>query len=72
MIKKRALSDGESPEKGIVALCGDRGCCPEIDFTFPGKVILRDDLGGRVKLTMEQWEDLKARFATAKRPTRRK
>lgn len=71
MIKKRALSDGESPEKGIVALCGDRGCCPEIDFTFPGKVILRDDRGGRVKLTMEQWEDLKTRFATAKRPTRR-
>lgn len=72
MIKKRALSVGESPEKGIVALCGDKGCCPEVDFTFPGKVILRDDLGGRVKLTMEQWDDLKARFATVQKPTQRK
>lgn len=63
MIKKRPLSDGESPEKGVVVLCGERGCCPEVDFTFFGKVILRDDLGGRVKLTLEQWEDLKERFS---------
>lgn len=72
MIKKRPLSDGESSEKGIVVLCGERDCCPEVDFTFPGKVILRDDLGGRVKFTTEQWEDLKARFATVQKPTRRK
>jgi len=71
MIKKRPMSEDESPEKGIVALCGERGCCPEVDFTFPGKVILRDDLGGRVKLTLEQWEDLKARFVTAPKLTRR-
>lgn len=72
MVKKRSLSDGESPEKGVVALCGEHGCCPEVDFTFSGKVILRDDLGGRVKLTLEQWEDLKARFATVQKPARSK
>lgn len=71
MVKKRPLSDGESLEKGIVALCGERGCCPLVNFMNPNKVVLTDDLGGRVQLTRAQWEDLKARFATASRPTRR-
>lgn len=72
MVKKRTLSDCKSSENGVVALCGERGCCPEVDFTFPGKVILRDDLGGRVKLTLEQWEDLKERFATRPAQVRQK
>jgi hypothetical protein len=61
MLKKRASGDIET---GVVALCGERGCCPVVDFTFPGKVILRDDLGGRVQLTREQWADLKDKFAS--------
>lgn len=72
MVKKRVLFEGESPEKGVVALCGERGCCPEVDFTFPGRVILRDDIGGRVKLTLEQWEDLREKFATPPAQARRK
>lgn len=68
MIKKRELSPGESSEKGLVALCGDRGCCPTLDFSNPNKVILRDDIGGRVSLTREQWEDLKERFAAPAPP----
>jgi len=52
-------------EKGIVKLCGVQGCCPTIDFTDPQKVVLKDDFGGHVQLTQVQWQDLKARFASA-------
>lgn len=52
-----------TPEKGIVKLCGVQGCCPTIDFTDPQKVVLRDDFGGQVQLTHNQWQYLKARFA---------
>lgn len=63
MVKKRVLSEGESLEKGIVALCGERGHCPVIDFTNPNKVVMKDGLGGRFQITREQWEDMKERFS---------
>ncbi|MFZ3073912.1 MAG: hypothetical protein WA093_02150 [Minisyncoccales bacterium] len=50
-------------EKGTVKLCGVNGCCPTIDFANPLKVTLRDDFGGMVRLTRDQWQDLKAKFA---------
>ena len=50
-------------EKGVVQLCGVLGCCPTVDFTDPTKIILKDDFGGQVQLTREQWVDLKTRFA---------
>jgi len=50
-------------EVGMVKLCGLRGCCPTVDFTDPEKVILADDLGGKVQLTRAEWTDLKTRFA---------
>jgi len=52
-----------TPEKGIVKLCGTQGCCPTVDFTNPQEVVLKDDFGGQVKLTSEQWQDLKTRFS---------
>lgn len=54
----------QTPEKGTVKLCGVQGCCPTVDFTDSQKVVLRDDFGGQVQLTREQWQDLKARFAS--------
>lgn len=53
-----------TPEKGTVKLCGVQGCCPSVDFTDPQKVVLKDDFGGQVQLTRDQWQDLKARFAS--------
>jgi len=52
-----------TPEMGMVKLCGVQGCCPTVDFTNPGKVVLADDFGGKVQLTREQWTELKTRFA---------
>lgn len=52
-----------TPEMGTVKLCGVQGCCPTVDFTDPEKVILVDDLGGKVQLTREQWTELKTRFS---------
>ena len=52
------------PEKGTIKLCGVHGCCPTIDFTNPEKILLKDDFGGQVQLTSEQWKDLKEKFAS--------
>ncbi|MBI2086559.1 MAG: hypothetical protein HYT69_00045 [Candidatus Zambryskibacteria bacterium] len=47
---------------GKILLCGVQGCCPSIDFTDSNAVVLKDDFGGQVQLTREQWADLKAKF----------
>ncbi len=52
------------PEVGTVKLCGVQGCCPTIDFTDPQKIVLKDDFGGQVQLTQDQWVDLKAKFGS--------
>lgn len=57
----KVLKDTEE-EEGIVTLCAIRGCCPTIDFTNPNIVIIRDDLGGLVKLTRVEWAELKTKF----------
>ncbi len=54
----------QTHEKGIVKLCGTQGCCPTVDFTDSQQVVLRDDFGGQVQLTREQWQDLKVKFAS--------
>lgn len=51
-------------EKGTVRLCGTQGCCPTIDFSDSEKVVLRDDFGGKVQLTREQWTELKTKFTS--------
>lgn len=51
-------------EKGVVALCAVQGCCPTVDFTNPQKVVLKDDHGGQVQLSRDEWEDLKTKFAS--------
>lgn len=57
------------PEQGKVKLCGVQGCCPEVDFTNPEQVVLRDDFGGSVQLTRDQWSDLKTKFAVDQTPS---
>jgi len=51
-------------EKGVVSLCGTQGCCPTVDFTNSEKIVLKDDFGGQVQLTRNQWQNLKDRFAS--------
>ena len=51
-------------EQGTIMLCGVQGCCPTINFTDPQKIVLKDDFGGQVQLTREQWQDLKVKFAS--------
>ena len=42
-----------------VRSCGVQGCCPTIDFTDPQNIILKDDFGGKICLTKDQWEWLR-------------
>ncbi len=49
-------------EKGVVTLCATQGCCPTVDFTNPDEIVLRDDHGGKVKLTRAEWAELKQTF----------
>lgn len=56
------MSKSVTPEQGRIALCGVQGCCPTVDFTEPTTVFIRDDFGGKVQLTREQWQDLKNKF----------
>jgi hypothetical protein len=58
------MTPQRTPEMGTVKLCGVQGCCPTIDFTDSENVVLKDDFGGTVKLTREQWAELKTRFAS--------
>lgn len=53
-----------TPEQGRVQLCGVKNCCPSVDFTDPKQVVLKDDFNGRIQLTLEQWQDLKTKFAS--------
>lgn len=38
-------------------LCGSQGCCPTVEINHErGEVVIADDYGGRVRLTLAQWE----------------
>ncbi|MGH3867303.1 MAG: hypothetical protein ACRDQ4_14395 [Pseudonocardiaceae bacterium] len=41
----------------VVTLCGVQGCCPTVELG-QAEVVLRDDFGGKVLLTREQWCEL--------------
>ena len=41
-----------------VVLCGTSGCCPTVTFN-DNEVVIKDDFGGLVKLTDEQFKELK-------------
>ena len=45
-----------------VKLCGVQGCCLAVSKTN-NQVTITDDNGGQVVLTVEQWEDLRAKMA---------
>lgn len=50
----------EAEDGRVITLCGVQGCCPTIELTET-EIVLRDDFGGRVKLTPAQWADLTAK-----------
>lgn len=58
------LNKDDSPGKIVVfRLCGTQGCCPtaEVDRES-NQIVIRDDDGGKVTLTKEQWLDATERI----------
>lgn len=49
-----------STDKGILKLCCAVHGCPSVDFTDPSAVVLKDDFGGVVRLSKDEWELLKS------------
>ena len=39
-------------------LCGEGKCCPEVEITDDKMVVIKDDDGGQVKISVEQVEIL--------------
>lgn len=69
-IKKEAqMSDNESGKnihtrenelgEKVVTLCGANNCCPTVTINKGGSHIIKDDFGGSVKLSQEQFNMLK-------------
>lgn len=52
------MADAQATGNKVVVLCGSQGCCPEVEFDASGEVEIRDDHGGKVRLTKPQWEAL--------------
>lgn len=48
----------------VVKLCGVQGCCPTVELLDGGNVHLRDDHGGLVKLTKNEWNELCSKVRT--------
>jgi hypothetical protein len=51
-------TDDEEACKGIrvYTLCGVSGCCPTVEVNHDIKeIVLKDDFGGVVKLTIDEW-----------------
>ena len=46
----------------VATLCGVQGCCPTVEINRDsGKVVIKDDDGGQVTLTMDEWRDARTR-----------
>ena len=46
--------------RGVIkyTLCGVQGCCPTVEVNHDaGKIVIKDDLGGTVTLTKDEWRD---------------
>jgi hypothetical protein len=49
---------GEGNDDWVIKLCGIGGaCCPTLEFGDAG-VVIRDDDGGRVRLSQQEWAEL--------------
>lgn len=45
----------------VITLCGTQGCCPTVEKTDDGKsVVIRDDHGSSVELTLAEFSALQA------------
>ena len=47
--------------KPVITLCNAGGSCPTLEYQEKG-IEVKDDFGGRVLLTHEQWTDLMVRI----------
>lgn len=55
-----AKNEDEADARNVkrVFLCGVQGCCPSVEVNHDtGKVVIKDDFGGTVTLTKEEWID---------------
>lgn len=53
-------NEDEVDARGVTrhVLCGVQGCCPTVEVNHnTGKVIIKDDFGGTVTLTKDEWCD---------------
>lgn len=55
--KKNVTVDGKK-----VTLCGGSGCCPTVE-NVDDTYVLKDDFGGKVMLTTEQFEAMIEHYA---------
>jgi hypothetical protein len=44
-------------EKRFVIFCGVKGCCPSVEFK-KDRVLIKDDYGGKVRLSRDRWQAL--------------
>lgn len=45
-------------KKDVYTLCGTQGCCPTVTiYQDLDKVIIKDDFGGKVTLTKNEWTE---------------
>jgi hypothetical protein len=44
-------------KRKVVKLCGVQGCCPTVTFNRRS-IVIRDDNGGKVKLTSHEFDEL--------------
>lgn len=60
-MKKSENTRVSSDEQGdkVVTLCGVNNCCPTVTINKGGSHVIRDDFGGSVVLSKEQFEMLK-------------
>jgi hypothetical protein len=56
--KNVQVSQNNQGEK-VFTLCGTNNCCPTVTVDKEGNHVLKDDFGGTVKLSKEQFSFLK-------------
>jgi len=47
---------GRGSNKRVLTLCGTQGCCPTVELDPDNNTVtIKDDFGGTVKLTTDEW-----------------
>jgi len=52
------VEDVEKRGVSRVVLCAVQGCCPIVEIDHQAeKIVITDDFGGKVTLTMQEWRE---------------